>query len=63
MSDWRPYEPSLEAERSAVIERAKLRAIGGIVVTRDELRAHPLDLRGQRALACADAYRSYKAAR
>lgn len=23
MSDWRPYEPSLEAERSAVYERAK----------------------------------------
>lgn len=27
MSDWRPYEPSLEAERSAVYERAACRVM------------------------------------
>lgn len=45
MSDWRPYEPSLEAERSAAYERAALRAmkiglqrLGRIVRTREEAR-------------------------
>lgn len=63
MSDWRPYEPSLEAERSAAYERAKLRAIGGIVITREELRAGPMALFSQRAIACADAYHLHRGGR
>lgn len=42
MSDWRPYEPSLEAERSAVYERAASRTFrlpsGHAVLTRTEAR-------------------------
>lgn len=42
MSDWRPYEPSLEAERSAVYERAVCRTFrlpsGHAVLTRSEAR-------------------------
>lgn len=42
MSDWRPYEPSLEAERSAVYERAAVRVlrlpVRRTVRTREEAR-------------------------
>lgn len=42
MSAWRPYEPSLEAERSAVYERAAVRVlklpVRRIVRTREEAR-------------------------